>query len=885
MNKKGVALILALGVLAVVAIIATSFAVNMRLEYRMAQNFQDNVLVREAALGGVYDAISRIKNDTVQNHFDTDNIATDPTNTWVASFGGTFSGANYTVTVKDCGGLVNINDVYNEKLGQIIQNLSYAINAGAPPIQAGEAGTLVAGRNTMFEGEPFTDNNKNGYYDAGDAWNSATQDTGFTINGVTYGAGNGVRDGYFASKEKLKLVKDGGGTPVLTDAEYNQVAPYITCYSYIDTKVIKPNAADLSAAQVWTPTAQPVQPRSPINLNTADPLVLRAIFRDINDGTNSITAPEALSLATRFKDKRDGTGSYAGAAVPFKCWDDVLSVLLDAETAGEIADGDAAIVMANLNPNTDIMTCNPNASWRDKHITKTYGSMNYVKGVGKNNLTNWSTEGSFSSSGYYDINSISTFTRGSNTVTKTITTVVKAFDIIRDTTQADFQSAGSSPNNVRSYPEPLGTGSVNNAVYDGQIMLKDNEVSTTDRKLVSHYNSTRDADLADGGVTVRQSYAAPERSVMKNAANGSLMPDGMFVSYNGNVPYRSNNRVGYAPINNVAMTNNECGVEMWIKSLWAMPTAAAKKLFTVALTTAAPAAPVNDQYAFMWAAVWGGNIFGSIILQRNIDYGAPWGSQNEGDGTLWGTPPGGLHLPEAKVEFPYSWNPGIWHHYVWKWQVGQSAKVYIDGILKGDSATMWLPAPSDQEVKRWVRAEITGIKDPAASGGKDLMFGNDGGDNNEVLDSTIDEIRTWEGPVSAENDYGLGRYYNYVDNGGVKANYISSSLAPSSGIRLGAVTWTAHLPVNLTDEYGNSIVGNNSLQMDYDAGAGYVGGFTDPKSDNSINQTASSLNYKTTFTTDEGVAGVNPSLRDTPVLDDVTITYIKDTKFLSYKEQ
>ncbi|MBN1870938.1 MAG: hypothetical protein JW800_00030 [Candidatus Omnitrophica bacterium] len=70
-RDRGIALLLAIGILMVLALIATSFALTMRLEYRAAMNYYHGVKARFAAEAALNKAISDLRDDAKSGAFDT----------------------------------------------------------------------------------------------------------------------------------------------------------------------------------------------------------------------------------------------------------------------------------------------------------------------------------------------------------------------------------------------------------------------------------------------------------------------------------------------------------------------------------------------------------------------------------------------------------------------------------------------------------------------------------------------------------------------------------------------------------------------------------------------------------------------------------------------
>ena len=109
-EKKGVALIISVGVLALIAMVATSFAINMQIEYKGALNYLYAARAEAVAQAGIDKAIADIRTWAATCEYNTvmSNIASNypsPNNTEVQLF----DGAYYTVAVEREEQKVNIN--------------------------------------------------------------------------------------------------------------------------------------------------------------------------------------------------------------------------------------------------------------------------------------------------------------------------------------------------------------------------------------------------------------------------------------------------------------------------------------------------------------------------------------------------------------------------------------------------------------------------------------------------------------------------------------------------------------------------------------------------------------------------------------------------------
>ncbi|MFH0839676.1 MAG: hypothetical protein V1883_01500 [Candidatus Omnitrophota bacterium] len=131
MDKKGIALIMAVGVLALLAVIATSFALNMRLEYHAAVNYYNGVKARYFAESALERAIAELRKEAKESAFD------DLTETWSTSGYDNASfltdskdagyintlGTSLTTTIKDEQRKVNINNALHNPNNLLLTNL------------------------------------------------------------------------------------------------------------------------------------------------------------------------------------------------------------------------------------------------------------------------------------------------------------------------------------------------------------------------------------------------------------------------------------------------------------------------------------------------------------------------------------------------------------------------------------------------------------------------------------------------------------------------------------------------------------------------------------------------------------------------------------------
>jgi hypothetical protein len=451
--------------------------------------------------------------------------------------------------------------------------------------------------------------------------------------------------GYFSLSEiegKAKLSED----------EFNKIRPFLTVYSWLDKNVLeavspadrmgKPelNMPIYSWETVRTPymdyprdyskdayTGQ-ITGRPPVNINTAPKEVLVALIRNLkgfylDEGATIIPMVSAYGMMTV-------NYTYVGSSGQSGTLGRIMETTeIDKVLAGKIADSiianrlikeeekesdwegvfnswqqfhqfcdnvlwqgkgrapykgiinsqQADVFKANFNPNSNINDFNPS-----------YQRMLWVD---KTDLTFFTTEFSFFPSGYFSIDSIGRVLDKHNKLLAEaeINTVVKLFDIYRETSQSDFlheYAIGNDPigsiisenngvfdsaNNLslQTYPEILDKSYVKDATYEGYISLATIEHKFNDAAFAVHYsdqglnaenpNQKLVKDLK-GPYTNRLAWNTKEYP--KDWCPGKLFPDGV-----------------YSEIDSVPMYNyrprslDSIVVSMWIKPHF-FPESAAK---------------------------------------------------------------------------------------------------------------------------------------------------------------------------------------------------------------------------------------------------------------------------------------------------------------------
>jgi len=755
------------GILALITLIGTSFAINMSADYKGARNSIQAVKARYLAEAGINRAVAELlygAEGFTSNAIDSSTEAWSGAGPYSDNIGSNNSG--YTVTaISDCAGRIFINDA-NPNLRNMLGNLAVACGLAAADGQA------------IFDNRPA---------------------------------------GGYSSAEEVKTA------PGFTQAKYDAISGSITVHAYVDP--------DVSAAS--HPYA--ASPRAPVNVNTAGREVLIAVLSGVSNGANTVSSAEAASLADHLINGR-----------PYSTYDQLWARLLTAETLGYISDGDAAVAMANANPNTDMMSLNPNFSWRYKHVSK--GNPNDVSGydangapyaVDKTSLSVYTTEFSFNSGGYYEIESAGTARNaaGMQSAVKRMKACVKTFDIWRQTTQAQF--ASGTLGNTELYPEPPAVAA---ASYDGQVMISRMR-SSTPAAGVPHFLHKMDGLDADsaGGSAARTSFAwvplNPNLASVIDASDpGNIFPDGLFFPRDD-----ATTNYWFRPEGNIDSADGT--LEIWFKPNWHYHYATFNNAWHSAKVFEA-----QDRGTGGGGSNWS-NASMDIYIAADDDT-IRWRINNK-NGSQY----------TLQTAMPNTWKPGTWHHIAITWD-------YEDFLNDPARAqTFYIDGASVMSYN---------IKDAPKQflGDNGLEFGCDT-PYQEPPNATYGEARIFasSGATSPGMDYAVGVYYDVGD-----AEFLSSSNTLGT-VRLGTVSWTEHT----ADAAGNPIVPGADLTFDIFDGAAWLGnstGRSNPAGNplDAVTSGAGAVQYRAYF------LETGSGLFDTPVLDDVTITYFSRAGILYWRE-
>ena len=763
---------MSIGIVAMLAIIGTTFAINMRLEQKASANYLASAKAKALAEAGINHAIAVLRLYTITQAYSDFDDNWRWYGTAIKLYGTSdYSGA-YEVSAVDCASRIYINDglyltgasktARDSRLATMLENLGTYIDnnpvSNPNPVPAGDGATIINYRNSI---------------------------------------------GGFVTKEQIKETTGG----IISAADYRWLKDYITVNAWVDPNTIRPS--DISN-----------QPRAPVNVNTASRPVLIAVLQDVATSAVSISSGNADTIAGNIMTQRQ--------TFPFTNWDGASATGGFNAYIDSLGIAESGLIKANANPNTRLNTVNPNKKWRAP--------------ADKTELTANTTEFCFNSMGYYELESTGTVTIGAGTAPvaqKKIRALVKLSDLWRQTNQSQFGNGTISQisfaNTLYTYPEPRDAG-ITAANYDGQIMMAN--VEATGGMFRASFNNDLDADVAGGVATAGGTL--DEISVIA-AGFGDLFPDGAYIYGSGG----SGEYLTYQMASNFPSASTDEGtIEMWVKPSYDVTGSSGTHYF----------------FSFQNA--------GGTEYVRFYD--------NNGILTFLVRDTANSNL--SVTSDITTWDVGQWHHIVatFDWDdsdLGTGKTIirsFVDGVAAAAVSTAGL---------------IYQVDLPAA----DMYIGSDSSSppTQNWANSTIDELKIYNSIVYAGSFSVPDRYY---DDGGnlISANvatFTSETKSLSSNVTWGTITWTGFTPSGYNP--------SNGIGLDANAGDGWPNlslvapDFTSAASDNKISSatfsSSNSIQYRVRMTGTSTPLITDP-LTDTPVLDDVTITYLSPVRFFSWQE-
>ncbi len=502
-NNRGFVILVALGVLGILGLLAAAFATMSRVEKSASSSYVDKVRARLLAESGVERALASIRArtqiqawDDARNDWYYREMLNAPVGTLtyspaaIAALGGYTPKRAYGTPPR------RLEQVCDEAiLSSAVTGLSF-VDASRPWMSGGMPGTYELDGDTyavkaldcasMLFVNDQNPQIKRLLNNLGSIMSlDAGLPTPFKLGDEIVAVAK-LRNRPFAHKgEVLDLVFVPKLGAVEARARFDKVRDFITCHGWVDytTMHFGPKPVGFAASAPPTPadiidrggvvtqfvpasgsatTAakfggnnQWKEPRAPINVNTASREVLVAMlwgltakFVDYDHASGhlvtrdiTISQANAEAAADHIIAARFSFGTPAGAW-SFNDWMHFRSEVID--TIPGLDRFQRALIHANGNPNTDIRKLNPDLLLVDPNpLTE---SVDLVR-LDKSDITQKSTEWTFSSMGLFEIESLGRVTAGGKLLAEEkVTTVVKVFDALRFTTQEQFEKDRSWTN-------------------------------------------------------------------------------------------------------------------------------------------------------------------------------------------------------------------------------------------------------------------------------------------------------------------------------------------------------------------------------------------------------------------------------------------------------
>ncbi len=259
----------------------------------------------------------------------------------------------------------------------------------------------------------------------------------------------------------------------LTAAEVQYLESYVTCVSWRDATTIKPDPqSDPDALPVLS-----VEPRNPVNVNTAPLGLLRALIVGLKGYERRVVAGADvyMAAATAIEEKAETTAigwteagriaeviGVARRLESFRTWSQLRTFVAGLRSSSGLSgltDGQLDVLWANFNPNTLVARFNPNQV--------------RAHPVAKLDLTYYSTELCFSSGGYFEIECVGLVTahQGQVAARANQRAVVQVLEIVRHTSQSEFESNRVANTRTATHPESIVDLGSTGSMFDGQIEM------------------------------------------------------------------------------------------------------------------------------------------------------------------------------------------------------------------------------------------------------------------------------------------------------------------------------------------------------------------------------------------------------------------------------
>ncbi len=945
-RRKGVVLLFSIAVLALLSILAVVFATTSRMERNVSRNYVDDSRAKMLANSGLEMAMTALREIAMTRGWDNATEAwlfpLDPArNTFLAQWGfslevartpsfmggpalpsgapvsgqpgqqlaSTYDGGRdyYRLKVLDCASQININ----------------MFNIGASP-----SAKLVLEGMLNYLGQAIADSVP-GAPNPIQGQASALTNYRLTLPGQMFATESQLL-------EALRTV-----FPADFQRRYSVLRDFVTTQGWTDDKqVVAGNYRQAIDFPIRPNGRIDVVPRRrcPVNVNMAPEAVLVAVLTGIV-GYELTQGPDGGAIMgvqqmrwTKTLSTAGATGSYisyatarqlAGAIVTrrtgaqgaFKTWADFEAWV---DTLNFLTLQQRSVVKVNANPNMRFNKFNPNDVVYNRIDKIDLGY--YPGGTGAQPQKGGTTEFSFSSMGYFEIESLGRVSRFEGNVekiqaSKVLFTVERVFETLRLTTQKDFLDNVQGCGRARSYPESVdertyggenGDETVAGANRnDGQIAVG-TEWDTAPRASQTWYHSFENTFRATSPnmnpimneMGKHESGGGNSGGNLSVQDGNDLVPDGVL---SWRLPGGDGEELNYRMTPTTVGDNQgalQGALDMWLK-IGCDPTQGSNEVLFYAVKELAVNTPLPGQ---RWGLAWKMERFGNRIRSTRFLYGFPDRETVRpvfrAPGVL--APGGGVVMAYTEVDYiANSWKAHEWHRITHSWWNGTEQSMTVDGQAFGMTFQLARDQMNGrQQVINGFRLITLDWDQRFQIGGYTFQYQNPRAStmtvynqqwsvaNGQTLlrypNATIDEVRFMSVPaaVGARDRYG-------VQSGSTWRGRFPSSMLGSG--RLGTVSYTVYYPKG----YQQRSFSPQQLRIGFAAGFQSRGlqqapvpqGLsTDgegwgvyPMSNKQI-PTGEDLSFVITFRNPGGITPLNV----TPVFDDVTATWMGAPKILEY---
>lgn len=507
MKPRGMALLVAVGVLSTLAVLATAFLTMSRLERQASGQRLQATRALMLARGGVEDALARLSAGQDPSSPDTRYGGEN----WDASEDGLLSFYEAAQEISHSTGGATEADIDTCPVPHAMRPSFFAANrllASRPPLTVavegrdrGYSGRVSGDRDAWkhiyalkVEDESAKLNVNGGFLDTQDRDGDGVADhRDPDVRGSGGGPPADPRDtGRGWNAQMVRLFDLLGARPEVGVADLGKraidrrppggyasirdlqqalgvprdLSPYLTHRSWIDRKVVHPNGYRAQGAattgianRVKTdrrPLALEEEGRPPVNLNAAGRPVLLALLGDLAGKTwhdpefpkaYAIPPAMAAAIADRLLARRRAVG-------PFLTWGEFAAFCDGLVDAGVIQGMDLTSNGSGGNlAAADLLKANfdPNTM-----LAKQLPDQLMYRWVDKSDLCVWSTEGSLGPTGTFRIGSVGRVldAGGRLLAEATASLGVEAYGLLRHTTQEDFVAGRKPEDGARSYLSP-----------------------------------------------------------------------------------------------------------------------------------------------------------------------------------------------------------------------------------------------------------------------------------------------------------------------------------------------------------------------------------------------------------------------------------------------